>query len=147
MWKYKKKLIHKLSDIPNQYSNCDDLQIIYRIKNKVTGKMYIGKKILFNRTKVRLSLKKRKELKTRKIYEYRIKESNWMKYYGSSKDLNDDLSILGPDKFEREILEFVQGKKKATYRELVWLVKENAIISNDYYNSNILGRFFKKDIE
>lgn len=136
-----------MSDIPKSFQNCDDLQIIYRITNKVTGRMYIGKKIIFNNVKQKLSQKKRKELKTRKIYEYLKKESNWMSYYGSSNELTEEIKLLGPDKFEREILEFVQGKKRATYREVVWLIKENCIISEKYYNSNILGRFFKKDIE
>lgn len=142
MWLYKKKLVHSLSDLPKGTHD----HFIYMIINKTNGRRYIGKKILFNKTKKKISKKVISEKKTRKRVEIITKESNWKTYYGSSKELLDDLSILGEDKFERHILELVEGKKKASYRELVHLIKNNVLGNELYYNSNILGRFFKKDI-
>lgn len=145
MWKYKKKTICSIKDIPKEYR--DYTQIIYKITCKPTGKIYIGKKILYNNKKKVLSKKRKLELKTRAKYEYTTVESDWLNYWGSSKELLEDMKILGPDKFTREIIQFVKGKKQATAWELYWIIKTDALISDLGYNGNILGRIFSKDFK
>jgi hypothetical protein len=51
-------------------------------------------------------------------------ESNWKKYYGSSDELNKERAEQGNFSFRREIL--TDGTPA-------------------YYNSNILGRYYRKD--
>ena len=145
MWRYNKKLIHSLADIPKQFKDCDGF--IYRIECKVTGKYYIGKKTLYNKRRKLISNKKRKELNTRKKYEEIIKESDWLKYYGSSKELLADIDTLGSDKFERIIIRFTKGKKGNTAWEIYEIFKANAMLDDKSYNGNILGRVFRKDFK
>ena len=143
MWKYKRKSIVKLGDIPKEFK--DYTAFVYKITCKATGKFYIGKKTLYNKRKKVLSKKRKLELKTRAKYEYLIIESDWIKYWGSSKELLEDIDILGTDKFDREIIQFVKGPKQATAWELYYIFKYNALLSELGYNGNILGRIFKKD--
>lgn len=141
LWKYKKKYIKSLKDIPKEFIEFE--HFIYKITCKVNGRFYIGKKILFNNKKIKLSKKKRKELKTRRLFEYKKVESDWLNYYGSSKELLEEINILGIDKFDREIIQFVKNKRQATAWELYWIIKSDALISDLGYNGNILGRIFK----
>ena len=142
MWKYNKKWIKSLRDIPKdkEYDH-----FIYKITNKVNGKFYIGKKILYNKQRVKLSKKKKKELNTRKIFEINVRESDWLNYYGSSKDLLYDISVLGTDKFDKEIIKFVKGKKAATAWEIYYIIKTDSLLIENSYNGNLLGRIYKKD--
>jgi len=145
MWEYNKKKINSIEDIPKKYK--EYTQIIYKITCKSTGKFYIGKKILYNNRKVLLSKKKKNDLKTRAKYEYVVKESDWLNYWGSSKELLEDIKIHGINNFKREIIQFVKGKKQATAWELYWIIKTDALISDLGYNGNILGRIFKRDFD
>ncbi len=145
MWKYKKKTICSIKDIPDEFKEYTGF--IYKIYNTITKRIYIGKKILYNNKKKVLSKKRKLELKTRAKYEYTTVESDWLNYWGSSKELLEDMKTLGPDKFTREIIQFVKGKKQATAWELYWIIKTDALISDLGYNGNILGRIFKRDFD
>lgn len=142
MWKFGKKWIKEIEDIPKdkEYDH-----FIYKITNKINGKFYIGKKILFFKKKVKLSNKKKKELNTRKRYSINVIESDWLNYYGSSKDLLYDISVLGTDKFDKEIIRFVKGKKAATAWEIYHIIKSDALLIENSYNGNLLGRIYKRD--
>lgn len=135
-WVYKNR---KVVNIPKDYDH-----FIYCITNLSTGQWYIGKKIFFNTRRIKLSKKKKKELNTKKIYEYVIKESDWKEYYGSSIDVKNDILKIGKDKFKREILKYIKGKKQATAWELYYIFKKGFPDSLSY-NGNILGRIFKRD--
>ena len=64
-WKYGGKLITEISDMPE-----DSIGFIYKIRKKITGEFYIGRKSLYaHRTLPPLKGTKRK----RKV----VKESNW----------------------------------------------------------------------
>jgi hypothetical protein len=135
-WRYKNK---EVKNIPKDYDH-----FIYIITNIDTGQWYVGKKIFFNKKRVKLSKKRRLELNTRKIYEHIVKESDWKDYYGSSIELKNDILKRGKDKFKREILKYVKGKKQATAWELYYIFK-SGFPDKLSYNGNILGRIFKKD--
>jgi len=148
-WKYKGKIISSLEDIPEEFKKKDNIQIIYKITAKTKPYChYIGKKILFNKTKVRLSKKRKLELKTRKVFEYKIKESNWLTYYGSStnKEFINMLNTLGPVGFEREILMFVEGKMMASYYEAKFLFSDEGMMHPNCMNNTILNKFFKSKL-
>jgi len=103
---------------------------VYRITCLSNGKKYIGKKQFW-------SNQKRPPLKGQKRSRRVTKESDWKKYYGSSNDLKEDLQKYGKENFKREILELTTCKWESAYLELMWQLKENAILREDYYNGII----------
>jgi hypothetical protein len=103
---------------------------IYRITCLSNGKKYIGKKQFW-------SNQKRPPLKGQKRSRRVTKESDWKKYYGSSNELKEDLQKYGKENFKREILELTTCKWESAYLELMWQLKENAILREDYYNGII----------
>ena len=107
---------------------------VYRISriNAKEGerKHYIGKKQFW-------SNQKRPPLKGQKRSRRVTKESDWRKYYSSSNELKEDLKKYGKENFKREILELTTCKWESAYLELMWQLKENAILREDYYNGII----------
>lgn len=103
---------------------------VYRITCLSNGKKYIGKKQFW-------SNQKRPPLKGQKRSRRVTKESDWKKYYGSSNELKEDLQKYGKENFKREILELTTCKWESAYLELMWQLKENAILREDYYNGII----------
>jgi hypothetical protein len=103
------------------------LGFVYIIINNINGKSYIGKKLLQNN-------KKRKPLKGRVNARRYLVESEWKTYRGSSPKLNEDIEMLGEDKFTFQILGFYTSKLLLAYYETKTIVDHNAIFSNDYYN-------------
>lgn len=142
-WLYQNKYIEKIEDFPE-----NTFGFIYKITNKKTGKFYIGKKQLISQTNVKLGKKelaalpvKRGKKPTKKPV---IKESNWKEYWGSNKFLLEDITNLGQDKFQREILIICPNKKLLTYWELAMQCKYD-VLQVDCYNDNLLGKFYRKD--
>ena len=78
-------------------------------------------------------------------------ESDWKKYYGSSPELKADISRYGKDNFSREILSLHETLGKVNYEETKQLFLNDVLMESlddgtpMYYNSNILGRYMKKD--
>ena len=149
-WRYKKKSICSIKDIPKEFKDSQELQILYKITCKPTGQWYIGKKIMFNTKKTKLSKKRRLELglTNRTKFEYKKVESDWYKYNGSStnKEWNELLATLEPDKFDREILMFVEGKAKAAFYEAKMLFSDEGMMHSKCMNGNILNKFFKSKL-
>lgn len=108
---------------------------VYLIINRTNNKKYIGKKNFWER---------RKDPKTGRR---RKKESNWQNYYGSCDALIDDVKILGKENFERIILYLCPHKKSMSYYETYEQFKQNVIMSEDYYNTNVEGKFFSSEKE
>ena len=117
---------------------------VYRITCISNGKKYIGKKQFW-------SNQKRPPLKGQKRSRRVTKESDWKKYYGSCPELKDDIVLLGKDKFKRSILSLHKTLGKTNYEETKQLFLNNVLIEAledgcpKYYNSNILGRYYRKD--
>lgn len=112
---------------------------VYRIDNLVSGRSYIGRKYFWSLRKPRG--------KSRRVKS----ESNWKKYYGSSEELARDVKELGREKFRRTILSLHCAKGKVNFEETRQLFL-NEVLSQRltdgsplYYNSNILGRYYRKD--
>ena len=107
---------------------------VYRITNLKTGKKYIGRKYFYQFRKPRG--------KSRKVKS----ESDWKKYYGSSDELNANRKSLGNECFKREIISLHNTKGWVNYEETRQLFLNNVLSEDEnYYNSNILGRYMKKD--
>ena len=112
---------------------------VYRITNLQNGRQYIGRKYFTQHRKPRGGGRRR------------TSESNWKQYWGSSKELNADRKRLGSDTFTREILSTHATLGRVNYEETKQLFLNNVLQetlddgSPKYYNSNILGRYYRKD--
>ena len=112
---------------------------VYRITNIQNGRQYIGRKYFTQRRKPRGA--------RRKV----TSESDWKTYYGSSKELTADRKLLGNSAFRREIISLHTTLGKVNYEETKQLFLNNVLTESFddgtplYYNSNILGRYMKKD--
>jgi hypothetical protein len=112
---------------------------VYRITNLQSGKQYIGRKYFTQRRKPRGG--------KRRV----TSESDWKRYYGSSDELKADRKLLGNDLFKREIISLHTTLGKVNYEETRQLFLHNVLTETLdgktplYYNSNILGRYMRKD--
>ena len=117
----------------------DFFGFVYRITNLQSGKKYIGRKYFYQFRKPRG--------KSRKVRS----ESDWKAYYGSSKELTEDRKLLGSNCFKREILSLHTTKGQVNFEETKQLFLHNVLTETVdgknplYYNSNILGRYMRKD--
>ena len=117
----------------------DQFGFVYRITNLQSGKQYIGRKYFTQRRKPRGG--------KRRV----TSESDWKRYYGSSDELKADRKLLGNDLFKREIISLHTTLGKVNYEETRQLFLHNVLTETLdgktplYYNSNILGRYMRKD--
>ncbi len=72
------------------------------------------------------------------------KESDWVTYWGSNKEILAEIKSNGNLAFQRDIIKIVNTKKELTYWELHYQCQYNVLLV-DSYNDNILGKFFKRD--
>jgi hypothetical protein len=112
---------------------------VYLITNTVNGRKYIGRKYFW-------SFRKKKGEKRRSK-----QESDWKNYYGSCPELKDDVKLFGKDKFTREILSLHTTLGKVNYEETRLLFVHGVLTESltdgtpAFYNSNVLGRYYRKD--
>ena len=131
-WTYDDKLFDSI-DIGDYFG------FVYHIANKSNGRSYIGRKYFWSFRKP--------PGKKRKVRQ----ESDWKKYYGSCPELKEDIKIYGKESFDRKILSLHSTKGHCNYEETKQLFLNNVLIeslddgSPAYYNSNILGRYMRKD--
>ena len=118
----------------------DDLfGFVYRITNLQNGRQYIGRKYFWQKRKPRGGGRRR------------TSESDWKTYYGSSKELTADRKLLGNKSFKREILSVHRTPGKVNYEETRQLFRYDVLTESlddgtpMYYNSNVLGRYMRKD--
>lgn len=107
---------------------------VYIITNLTNEKKYIGKKLAkFSRTSTKTVTLKNGTKKKKKI---RTKiDSDWQEYYGSNKDLQQDVLTLGPQNFRREILRLCKSKGQCNYYEAKLQFAYGVLESDFYYNS------------
>lgn len=141
-WYYNNKAITCIEDLPDSENLYG---FVYVIRNKINGKFYIGKKAVKHSFKRKISQKDKKKLGTRKKYQYVLKESDWFNYWGSSKELIDDIKLVGHNQFKRIIIELCYTKKYLSFAEMEWQIKED-VLRKETYNGNIMGKFYRKDL-
>lgn len=146
MWKYKDRIISCLEniDIPNVYG------FIYITTHLPTGKKYLGKKSLFHNIKKKLTKKQISEQTgrgRRPTTEIIQKESDWKIYYGSEEFIKQKIKEDKQEEFTREIIQFVEDKKLLTYFECKYQFMYGVLESEEWLNSNILGKFYKVDFD
>ena len=117
----------------------DYFGFVYLITNKSNQRQYIGRKYFWSFRKP--------PGKKRKVKQ----ESDWKKYYGSCPELKEDIKKYGKEFFSREILSLHATKGTCNFEETKQLFLNNVLSeslddgSPAYYNSNILGRYMRKD--
>ena len=131
-WIYKGSIFDS-DDIGDHYG------FVYCITNTTNEKSYIGRKYFVQKRKPRGA--------KRRV----TSESDWKRYYGSSEELKQDIRRDGKDSFRREILSLHETLGKVNYEETKQLFLHKVLMEalDDgtpmYYNSNILGRYMRKD--
>ena len=117
----------------------DQFGFVYRITNIQTGQQYIGRKYFYQKRKPKGG--------KRRV----TSESDWKRYYGSSEDLKQDIRRVGRENFKREILSTHPTPGRVNYEETRQLFTRGVLTealedgTPAYYNSNILGRYYRKD--
>lgn len=112
---------------------------VYLITNLCNDRKYIGRKYFWSFTK--------KKGQTRRTKS----ESDWRNYYGSCPELKEDVKKYGKENFQRVILSLHTSKGQCNYEETRQLFINNVLTESltegvpAYYNSNILGRYMRKD--
>jgi hypothetical protein len=123
------------NDIPFE-DIADYVGFVYLITNLQNGRKYIGKKnFYFSKTRTVKGKKKRSKV-----------ESDWKKYFGSNKELLEDVEKLGQENFKREIIKLCKSKGEFGYYEAKYQFENNVLESNDYYNTWIMVRVHKKHL-
>lgn len=125
-WLYKDKIFEPPT--PNKYEG-----FVYIIENILEKKYYIGKKSFWTRQK------------NKKTGRRETKESDWRNYYGSSDNVKQDIERIGKNNFKRTILHLCVYKKQMTFHEEREQWQRNVLLCDDYYNTNIGGKFFVRE--
>ena len=127
MWFYKGEYFDHVGDW---------IGFVYIITNNLTNRKYIGKKnFYFSKTKQVKGKKKRFKV-----------ESDWRDYYGSNKELQEDVEKLGKEHFKREILMLCMSKGDFAYYEAKYQFDNKVLESPEYYNTWISCRIHKKHL-
>ena len=118
----------------------DSYGFVYRITNLLNGREYIGRKYFWQHRKPRGKTRRGRS------------ESDWKKYYGSSAELTEERRASGNNAFfKREILSIHNSKGTCNFEETRQLFLHGVLTESlddgtpKYYNSNILGRYMRKD--
>jgi hypothetical protein len=117
----------------------DNFGFVYLIECTSTNRKYVGRKYFWS-------------FRTPKGKKRKVKqESDWKKYYGSCPELKEDIKKYGKEQFVRTILSLHKTVGKTNYEETRQLFLNNVLTESlddgtpMYYNSNILGRYYRKD--
>ena len=146
-WLYQGEEMTSIEDFPTS-----TFGFVYRVIHEPTGKIYIGKKVLQFTRKAKLT---KRDLAVyegqsgrKPTYKKITKESDWKTYYGSHKEIMALIKEGKQNEFKREILTLTRSKKLLTYEETKALFLYEVLQKPDeYFNDNILGKFFKKDFD
>ncbi len=110
----------------------DYFGFVYRISCSKNGRKYLGRKYFWS---FRTPPGKKRRVK---------QESDWAIYWGSNKEILEEIKSKGNLAFTKKIIKLVKTKKELTYWETAYQCKYNVLFVNSY-NDNVLGKFFKKD--
>lgn len=113
---------------------------VYEIEELSTGKKYIGKKF-FWRSKILPVTKTRKRRKRVQV------ESDWMKYYGSSEALKEQVLENGEALYKRTILKLCKTKGECSYYEAKLQFEYDVLLRDDYYNEFIGCKIHSKHLK
>ena len=131
-WWYKDK-VFETDEINGYYG------FVYLITNTINDRKYIGRKYFWSFRKKKGHNRRSKQ------------ESDWKNYYGSCPELKEDIKKYGKQNFKREILSLHTTLGKVNYEETRLLFVHGVLTESltdgtpAFYNSNVLGRYYRKD--
>ena len=162
VWLYAGREIKSLDDIPEEFKDCEG--VIYCIVAKDgTKQEYIGQKKIWRKKKRvigkrelatypdKRKLKKYKSKKGKKkgtwiYYEELIEDNGFIEYCGSNDLLKKD--IKNGVEITKYILRFIKKESMLNYWEQKYQFCEGVLENeNKYYNDNIGGRFYTRNIK
>lgn len=132
MWTYND---NEYNETPEEYQG-----FVYIITELDTDKKYIGKKFFWKPKTLPVTKKRKRRVKTRV-------ESDWRKYYGSSKEVQQLLELKGSDNFKRVILRLCKTKGECSYYEAKHQFDNDVLLRDDYYNEFIGCKIHSKHIK
>jgi hypothetical protein len=109
---------------------------VYIITNLTNNRKYIGKKF-FTKASYKTVKGKRKKIR---------KSSDWLSYYGSNKELQEDVKTLGENNFHREILHLCRSRSECSYRETFEIFSRGALLTEDWYNAWVTCKIHKAHV-
>jgi len=107
--------------------------MVYLITNTKTGRRYVGKKFFTKAARRQVKGKSRK---------VRI-ASDWEKYFGSNKVIQEEVKNLGEAVFKREVLHLCKSRSECSYWETWEIFNRDALRTDDYYNDWVSCRIRK----
>ena len=129
MWLYESK---EFIEVPEKV-----IGYVYLITNTLNGRQYIGKK-LFTFAKSKQVKGKRKKFSV---------ESDWREYYGSNKELLNDIATFGAEHFKREILHLCSLRGDCSYYEAKLQFQRGVLEHPEmFYNEQIRCRIHRKHL-
>ncbi len=117
----------------------EHIGFVYLITEIATERMYIGKKIFFNRVS-------KPPLKGKKKRRISKKFSDWQSYYGSSDSLSQAVDSNGFLLYKREIIHLCSSKSQMSYLESKEIFLRDALLTDKYFNSWISCRIRKEQL-
>lgn len=134
-WLYDGKLFEATDLDPKQTYG-----FVYLITDTETGRWYVGKKFFWSSRRV-------KNKDTGKVKKTLV-ESDWRKYCGSNKNLQEEVKACdhAEKRFIREILHLCRNKSECAYLELQEQVERKALLSSKSYNDWIQVKIRKANI-
>jgi hypothetical protein len=114
----------------------DYIGFVYNITNLSNNRKYIGKKLL-KKPKTRMVKGKKKKTHV---------ESDWKDYYGSNKELQEDVATAGLHNFKREIIKLCKTKGQCNYFEAKQQFLLDVLEKEEYYNTWIMVKVHKNHL-
>ena len=102
----------------------DAFGMVYIITHTPTGKKYVGKKF-FTKAKTRQVKGKKKRSRV---------ASDWVTYWGSNKELQEEVKKNGEEQYTREILYLCKSRSELSYWESFEIFSRHALMSESYWN-------------
>jgi hypothetical protein len=123
----------------------DAIGFVYEMTCVIDGsvKKYIGKKNFYANVKTKLGKKTMPKDGRKKKYK-RVKRFTYKNYYSSNEVLKN--AHKEGIRITRTILKICYSKSELTYEEVKSQFIHEVLEDNRYLNSNILGKFYKKQL-
>jgi hypothetical protein len=114
---------------------------VYLVTNTRTGRKYVGRKYLWARLKVKQKGKKRRK--------HVVKGADWQTYKSSCRQILEEIAENGIGDFEFRILKLCKTRKETNFLEVQEQFDRRVLEAKlpngewEYYNGNIMSRYFK----
>ena len=130
-WIYNGEL---LTEAPEKYQG-----FVYQITDLTNNKKYIGKKFFWKPKTLPITKTRKRRKKTRV-------ESDWMKYFGSSVQVQMLVEEHCEEAFHREILQLCKTKGECSYYEAKFQFMYDVLLNDEYYNEFIGCKIHSKHL-